>query len=71
MQFGQSACGGKLTFPQSRHFVVTNLPSARASQKRLVLDMGMLNLRVRLRFERRVGGALSSAIYFDLERIVT
>ncbi len=58
--------------PQSAHFVVTNLPSPRASQNRLVLAMGTLNLRVRLRFERSVGGgAASSGVYLDLDRTVT
>ena len=71
MQLGQSAWGGKVTFPQSAHFVVTNLPSPSASQNLLVLEMGMLNLRVMLRFERREGGAPSSANYLDLERTVT
>jgi hypothetical protein len=71
MQFGQSTCGGKLVLPQSPHFVVTSFPSERASQKRLVFEIGMSNLRLRLRFERRVRGALGSATHFDLERTVT
>jgi hypothetical protein len=71
MQFGQSVCGGKLVFPQSPHFVVTNLPSDRASQKRLVFDIGMSNLRLRLRFEWRVRGVGTPATHFDLERTVT
>jgi hypothetical protein len=50
---------------------VTNLPSPKASQNLLVFEMGMLNRRVRLRFERSVGGVLSSGNYFDLERTVT
>lgn len=68
---GQSACGGKVSRPQSAHLVVANLPSLRASQNRLVFETGTLNLRVRLRFERRVAGDGSSGVYLDLERTVT
>ena len=53
------------------HFVVTNLPSPSASQNLLVFVIGMLNLRVRLLFERSVGGGFSSGSYFDLESTVT
>ena len=69
-QEGQSAWGGKVSLPQSAHRVVTNLPSPSASQNLLVFATGILNLSVRLRRERSVGG-VSSGVYLDLERTVT
>ena len=75
MQLGQSAWGGKLSLPQSAHLVVTNLPSPRASQNRFVLEIGMLNVRVRVASSAAQGGASGfwsvDTCHLDLESTVT